>query len=80
MENIEELTNKKDLSKLSEIRQDIYHDILFYNIELIKILDYKERYEITKINTILCKQLLEISNKIKCIENMYSNNFNFYKD
>jgi hypothetical protein len=80
MNNIEELVNKEDLTKLSEIRQDILKDILFYNIELTKILDYKERYEMTKMNTILCNQLVEINNKIRTIQERYSNNFNFYKD
>jgi hypothetical protein len=80
MENIEELINKQDLSKLSEIRQDILNEILFYKVELTKILDSKERYDILKIETTLQNELRYIGNKISSIENIYRNNFNFYRD
>jgi hypothetical protein len=59
------------------MRQEILDEILFYNVELTKILNYKERYEIAKINSIRCKELVDINERIRLIEWMDSRNYNF---
>jgi hypothetical protein len=60
MHNIEELTKKEDISKFSEIRQDILNQIKIYNDKIDDVLNDKVRYDILKINTTLCCELVEI--------------------
>ena len=77
LDKLDWFQSNKDLPKLSIMRQDILKDIIIYNNTLMQIIDKKERYEILKINTILCKEMLAINERIRLIEWMNSRNYNF---
>ena len=77
LDKLDWFQSNKDLPELFIMRQDILKDIIMYNNTLMEIIDKKERYEILKINTILCKEMLAINERIRLIEWMNERNYNF---
>ena len=77
LDKLDWFQSNKDLPELFIMRQDILKDIIIYNTAIMQIIDKKERYEILKINTILCKEMLAINERIRLIEWMNERNYNF---